>query len=96
MHGVDDELELPAGMSPPVTMQFSIPKSRIQRTPAKDAARKMVNEILQKTHAQDVEKFAVPNGRVLNVGDAGSPRVVTGAGEDDGGTMVGGLGNWRT
>ena len=92
---IDDEHELPAGMSPPVTMQFSIPKSRIQRTPARDVARKMVDDILQKTKAQDVENFAVPNGRVLNVGDAGSPRVVTAAGEDDG-TMVGGLGNWRT
>ncbi|TKY85125.1 hypothetical protein EX895_006205 [Sporisorium graminicola] len=46
-----DSLEWPAGMSPPVTMQFSVPQSRYAQTPAKEAARMMVDDLLRSVGA---------------------------------------------
>ncbi|PWN45633.1 hypothetical protein IE81DRAFT_363871 [Ceraceosorus guamensis] len=45
----DDEgsLALPPGMSPPVTMRFSVPQSRYSKTPAKEAARMVVDDLLR-------------------------------------------------
>lgn len=43
----DDSLAWPAGMSPPVTMQFSVPRSRYNKTPAKEAARLVVDDLLR-------------------------------------------------
>ena len=41
-------------MSPPVTMAFSLPPSKLLRTPAKEAARYMVDEILRTAGANDI------------------------------------------
>jgi hypothetical protein len=43
----DDDSEQELGMSPPVTMQFSMPASKIMRTPARTAARNIVEEVLR-------------------------------------------------
>ncbi|CCJ28995.1 unnamed protein product, partial [Pneumocystis jirovecii] len=45
----DDDLDtsLPAGLSPPVTLQFSLPPSKLLKTPAREAARYVVDDILQ-------------------------------------------------
>jgi len=46
----DDEegsLALPPGMSPPITMQFSIPRSKYLKTPAKEAAKLVVEDLLR-------------------------------------------------
>ena len=44
-------------MSPPVTMAFSLPPSKLLRTPAKEAAKYMVDEILRTAGAQDVSSI---------------------------------------
>lgn len=41
-------------MSPPVTMAFSLPPSKLLRTPAKEAAKYMVDEILRTAGANDL------------------------------------------
>ncbi|QSL65505.1 hypothetical protein MERGE_002818 [Pneumocystis wakefieldiae] len=45
----EDDLDasLPIGLSPPVTMQFSLPPSKLLKTPAREAARYVVDDILQ-------------------------------------------------
>lgn len=43
----DTSLALPEGMSPPVTMQFSVPQSKYLKTPAKEAARRVVHDLLR-------------------------------------------------
>ena len=43
----DTSLALPDGMSPPVTMQFSVPQSKYKKTPAKEAARRVVHDLLR-------------------------------------------------
>ncbi|PWN36392.1 uncharacterized protein FA14DRAFT_54739 [Meira miltonrushii] len=43
----EDSLAWPAGMSPPVTMQFSVPRSRYNKTPAKEAAKLVVDDLLR-------------------------------------------------
>jgi DASH complex subunit ASK1 len=43
----DDDLFLPPGFSPPKTMQFSLPASMLVATPAREASRKIVRDILQ-------------------------------------------------
>ncbi len=47
----EDSLGWPAGMSPPVTMQFSVPQSRYAQTPAKEAAKMMVDDLLRSVGA---------------------------------------------
>lgn len=47
----DDSFAWPAGMSPPVTMQFSVPKSKYAKTPAKEAARLLVDDLLRTAEA---------------------------------------------
>jgi hypothetical protein len=43
----DDDFEKEIGMSPPVTMQFSMPASKLMKTPAKTAAMSIVEEVLR-------------------------------------------------
>ena len=43
----DDDFEKELGMSPPVTMQFSMPASKLMRTPARTAAMNIVEEVLR-------------------------------------------------
>lgn len=47
----DDSLAWPAGMSPPVTMQFSVPRSRFAKTPAKEAAKLLMDDLLRTAEA---------------------------------------------
>ncbi|PWZ01048.1 LOW QUALITY PROTEIN: hypothetical protein BCV70DRAFT_226124 [Testicularia cyperi] len=50
--GSDPEsLGWPEGMSPPVTMQFSVPQSKYAQTPAKEAAKMMVDDLLRSVGA---------------------------------------------
>lgn len=41
----DDEREM-EGMSPPKTMQFHVPQSRLLRTPAREASKRIVEDLL--------------------------------------------------
>lgn len=41
----------PPGMSPPVTMQFSVPRSRFAKTPAKEAAKMLMDDLLRTAEA---------------------------------------------
>ncbi|KAN0061588.1 DASH complex subunit ask1 [Thecaphora frezii] len=47
----NDSFGWPEGMSPPVTMQFSVPQSKYAKTPAKEAARLMVEDLLKSVGA---------------------------------------------
>ncbi|KAL4738037.1 DASH complex subunit Ask1-domain-containing protein [Aspergillus similis] len=47
----DDDNEL--GLSPPKTMQFHIPQSRLMKTPAKEASRRIVEQLLFTAGAND-------------------------------------------
>ncbi len=55
-----DSLGWPAGMSPPVTMQFSVPQSRYAQTPAKEAAKMMVDDLLRSVGASSPAPRAWP------------------------------------
>ena len=46
-HDSDDDFEKELGMSPPVTMQFSMPASKLVKTPARTAAMSIVEEVLR-------------------------------------------------
>ncbi|KAF5101858.1 hypothetical protein D0Z00_000720 [Geotrichum galactomycetum] len=46
---------LPEGMSPPVTMQFTMPSDVPQRTPAREAAQSIVQDILRSAGANDYD-----------------------------------------
>ncbi|KAF6767364.1 DASH complex subunit Ask1 [Kalmanozyma brasiliensis GHG001] len=56
----EDSLGWPAGMSPPVTMQFSVPQSRYAQTPAKEAAKMMVDDLLRSVGASSPAPRAWP------------------------------------
>lgn len=43
---IDEQTGLPFGASPPKTMQFHIPQSRLLKTPAKEASKQIVDSIL--------------------------------------------------
>lgn len=47
----DDTLDWPAGMSPPVTLQFSVPQSKYAKTPAKEAAKMVMDDLLRTVEA---------------------------------------------
>jgi hypothetical protein len=49
----DSDFEQELGMSPPVTMQFSLPASKLIRTPARTAAMNIVEEVLRTAGAKD-------------------------------------------
>ncbi|KKK12696.1 hypothetical protein AOCH_000365 [Aspergillus ochraceoroseus] len=49
----DDEDEDELGPSPPKTMQFHIPQSRLMKTPAKEASRRIVEQLLYTAGAND-------------------------------------------
>ncbi|MCJ1381202.1 DASH complex subunit ask1 [Xylographa soralifera] len=62
----DDEDGMPQGMSPPKTMQFYIPQSRLLKTPAREASKRIVEGLLM-TAGGDVTE---------EMGDEDSPSVV--------------------
>lgn len=51
---------LPGGLSPPVTMQFTVPIQRILKTPAKDAAQMLVDEFLEAQKDASIEDIGTP------------------------------------
>ncbi|KAL3480277.1 DASH complex subunit Ask1-domain-containing protein [Aspergillus californicus] len=59
----DDEL----GPSPPKTMQFHVPQSRLMKTPAKEASRRIVEQLLFTAGANDTTE---------DIGDDQSPSVI--------------------
>ncbi|KAL2813688.1 DASH complex subunit Ask1-domain-containing protein [Aspergillus granulosus] len=61
----DDDDEL--GISPPKTMQFHIPQSRLMKTPAKEASRRIVEQLLYTAGANDTTE---------DIGDDQSPSVI--------------------
>lgn len=42
----DDEGDMGVGMSPPKTMQFHVPQPRLLRTPAREASKRIVEDLL--------------------------------------------------
>ncbi|KAJ5097339.1 hypothetical protein N7456_008060 [Penicillium angulare] len=50
----DDDLDEDLGPSPPKTMQFHIPQSRLMQTPAKEASKRIVDDLLATAGAGDV------------------------------------------
>ncbi|KAB8078141.1 DASH complex subunit Ask1-domain-containing protein [Aspergillus leporis] len=51
--GFDDDDDEDLGPSPPKTMQFHIPQSRLMKTPAKEASRRIVEDLLLTAGAND-------------------------------------------
>lgn len=47
----EDEYDLYAGHSPPKTFQFHVPQSRLLKTPAKEASKRIVDSLLQSAKA---------------------------------------------
>ena len=64
----DDEFEQELGMSPPVTMQFSMPASKLMKTPARTAAMNIVEEVLRTAGARNtsLESIRTPGRRNLS------------------------------
>ncbi|EAW07565.1 uncharacterized protein ACLA_022790 [Aspergillus clavatus NRRL 1] len=52
-YGIDDDENEDLGPSPPKTMQFHIPQSRLMKTPAKEASRRIVEDLLLTAGAND-------------------------------------------
>ncbi|KAJ5987134.1 hypothetical protein N7451_011499 [Penicillium sp. IBT 35674x] len=50
----DDDLDEDFGPSPPKTMQFHIPQSRLMQTPAKEASKRIVTDLLATAGAGDI------------------------------------------
>ncbi len=55
-----DTTSLPVGMSPPVTVQFSLPEMNIIRTPARLVARGLVDDILKEDITSPDEEINTP------------------------------------
>ncbi|PLB36454.1 DASH complex subunit ASK1 [Aspergillus candidus] len=49
----DDDMDFVGGPSPPKTMQFHIPQSRLMKTPAKEASKRIVEDLLFTAGAND-------------------------------------------
>jgi hypothetical protein len=78
----DDDFEEELGMSPPVTMQFSMPASKLMKTPARTAAMNIVEEVLRTAGVRDtsLESIRTPGRR--NVSDRELWNAVRSAGTD--------------
>ena len=76
----EDEDDL-GDMSPPKTMQFHVPQSRLMQTPAREASKKIVEDLLLTAGADntdDIEGIDDPS-----LADEPSPSVVRRAYDDD-------------
>ncbi|TIB61057.1 hypothetical protein E3P78_02943 [Wallemia ichthyophaga] len=62
----DEDDVLPPGMSPPQTMNFTMPKSKLQKTPAKEAAASIVDDILRETGQSNKKPLKI---KAINAGD---------------------------
>ncbi|OQN97881.1 hypothetical protein B0A48_16192 [Cryoendolithus antarcticus] len=69
------------GMSPPKTMQFHVPQSRLLQTPAREASKRIVADLLMTAGAEDTDEI---EGNDEERGEEESPSVVKrGWDEDD-------------
>ncbi|BFZ59077.1 DASH complex subunit ask1 [Saitoella coloradoensis] len=93
----DDEDGFPPGMSPPVTMQFSLPASKLLKTPAKEAANRLVKEALWTAGRgghnvpESVESGQGSSWGRLDVDDGGSPIMYRGREGHGDESMMGGV-----
>lgn len=53
----DDNDDDAFGMSPPKTMQFHVPQSRLMQTPAREASKKIVEDLLLTAGAEDTDEI---------------------------------------
>lgn len=68
----DDDLMRSPGLSPPVTIQFSLPQRTILATPARVASKRLVQDILRTAGADESGSTEASNpGRVGDRGDEG-------------------------
>ncbi|KAI7468248.1 hypothetical protein KC351_g13732 [Hortaea werneckii] len=61
--GSSDEEDAFGGMSPPKTMQFHVPQSRLVQTPAREASRKIVEDLLMTAGADNTDDIERGDGR---------------------------------
>lgn len=71
----DEDEDFFADISPPKTMQFHVPQSRLVQTPAREASKKIVDDLLLTAGADatdDIEddslEFEVPSPSVVKQG----------------------------
>jgi len=64
----DDDSERDFGMSPPVTMQFTMPASKLVKTPARTAAMNIVEEVLRTAGAKDTSLESIRTPRPSTIG----------------------------
>ncbi|KAK3703861.1 DASH complex subunit ask1 [Vermiconidia calcicola] len=77
----DDEDDGFGDMSPPKTMQFHVPQSRLMQTPAREASKRIVDDLLLTAGADatdDIEGLDDPD-----IADEPSPSVIRRAWDDD-------------
>lgn len=77
----DSDFEQELGMSPPVTMQFSLPASKLIRTPARTAAMNIVEEVLRTAGARGHSLDSIQTPRRTFV--AGSRKLSSNASEKE-------------
>ncbi|KAI9860110.1 MAG: DASH complex subunit ask1 [Vezdaea acicularis] len=53
----DQDQGYPEGMSPPKTMQFALPRAAVMKTPAREASKRIVEDLLLTAGANDTEDF---------------------------------------
>ncbi|EGP83874.1 uncharacterized protein MYCGRDRAFT_101448 [Zymoseptoria tritici IPO323] len=75
----DDEDDLPE-MSPPKTMQFHVPQSRLMQTPAREASKRIVEDLLMTAGADNTDDI---EGEDFELELEASPSVVKRAGDWD-------------
>ncbi|KAI7216355.1 hypothetical protein KC333_g4877 [Hortaea werneckii] len=61
--GSSDDEDDSGGMSPPKTMQFHVPQSRLVQTPAREASRKIVEDLLMTAGADNTDDIERGDGR---------------------------------
>ena len=76
----DDDDGIPFGQSPPKTMQFHIPQNRLLKTPAKEASKRIVDDILTNAGIdygeEELDFSQAVESDVDNGADPTSPSVV--------------------
>ncbi|PWN50407.1 hypothetical protein IE53DRAFT_387285 [Violaceomyces palustris] len=63
----------PSDMSPPVTMQFTVPQSKYAKTPAKEAARMVVDDLLRTVEGASPHVRAMRRAQMQAQADSTSP-----------------------
>ncbi|MCJ1444944.1 MAG: DASH complex subunit ask1 [Stictis urceolatum] len=63
-----DEEELAEGMSPPKTMQFHVPQSKLLKTPAQEASKRIVEDLLATAGGNSTEDYEDDSPSVIKRG----------------------------